>query len=1132
MRPLQLNVRGLHSFREEQTIDFNQLCDGGVFGIFGPTGSGKSSILDAMTFALYGKISRSGNAGASMINQSETEAAVSFSFRLGDRTFIAERKAKRKDTRLETTRSRFIETTEAPVVLADKKGEMDREIEAMIGLKIEDFTRAVVLPQNKFSEFLGLKGAERSKMLQRLFDLGKYGDDLNEKIKKHHDGANAKKDTIEAEQKGLGDASKEALTEARQAIVQTENALHREETEKNELESKWQVAKEILQQQKIKDELESELASLSEERPNHEKRRQSLRISAIANQLLPYREEQERSEREQHEAEKTLRESNKQVEKNRNKEEEAQAFYRKTRENRQAEEPKLNVKIAQLEEAKALETELQTSARKMDEIREEESRLSKQQEAAEHNWQQAQEEETNAKQWMQKTEEQLNALEASQPKREQIRQAFEKGKALQQQAERLEEEKDTETNAMDKVKQQEAYMKEEKKNRDDTFERIASAQNKLYQWYFDLSEAKREQQSLMATIKDMQASNMHVHEAKAVHALVSRLEQGKACPVCGSTNHPAPGSSLDTASHDHDLLQAVYERLEAATNIDRYIWDLEHHSGQIAAITEQKEAQLATDKSGAPSHPKRLSGLATEDAQTQVDQFLHKLEAKPKALDMLIGNTKQWLEQAQNHSSNLKEIEALSKQTMSNLEDATLKKQKQEAIYDKQKNEWHDSFPGHSLQTIHEEWETAQKDHEQQEELREEVRRQQKHLESLREKIQQTESNRTNVQMSLLQRKAEREQQEKEHRQAQSKLDETIGNNTSATKALKDAEETLRRLRNEEKTAEDTLQQTTASRQKAEQTKAAAEEQYTTVSRNHALANERWEQQKNTNEGKEAEKILEGALDSATLQVYALSVEKRNEYETKIQRFETQWTQTKQRLAEIDETLDGKRMTDEEWKALDEAFQQQTEQVEQRKEERSVARSKWEELQEKHHRYEKLEEERQQLATKIGRYQELERVFKGKAFVNFIAEEQLVQVTRHASERLHALTQGRYALALDSDNNFLIADYFNGGQQRPTSTLSGGETFLTSLALALSLSVSIQLRGQYPLEFFFLDEGFGTLDAELLDTVVTALEQLQTDHLAVGVISHVPELQERLHKRLLVKAPKPDGQGSQLIITS
>nr|WP_240545983.1 SbcC/MukB-like Walker B domain-containing protein [Paenibacillus artemisiicola] len=160
------------------------------------------------------------------------------------------------------------------------------------------------------------------------------------------------------------------------------------------------------------------------------------------------------------------------------------------------------------------------------------------------------------------------------------------------------------------------------------------------------------------------------------------------------------------------------------------------------------------------------------------------------------------------------------------------------------------------------------------------------------------------------------------------------------------------------------------------------------------------------------------------------------------------------------------------------------------------------------------------------RLKSLQTVFRGNAFVEYVAEEQLVQVCRAASERLGFLTKRRYALEVDSGGGFVIRDDAAGGLRRPVSTLSGGETFLASLALALALSGQIQLRGKYPLQFFFLDEGFGTLDPELLDTVITALEKLHHETLAVGVISHVPELRARLPRRLIVTPSEPFGRGS------
>ena len=80
MKPIRLELAGLQSYREKQTVDFEALCGGGVFGIFGPTGSGKSTILDAMTLALYGKVERAPKGTQGIINGAEDRLSVSFTF--------------------------------------------------------------------------------------------------------------------------------------------------------------------------------------------------------------------------------------------------------------------------------------------------------------------------------------------------------------------------------------------------------------------------------------------------------------------------------------------------------------------------------------------------------------------------------------------------------------------------------------------------------------------------------------------------------------------------------------------------------------------------------------------------------------------------------------------------------------------------------------------------------------------------------------------------------------------------------------------------------------------------------------------------------------------------------------------
>jgi exonuclease SbcC len=115
---------------------------------------------------------------------------------------------------------------------------------------------------------------------------------------------------------------------------------------------------------------------------------------------------------------------------------------------------------------------------------------------------------------------------------------------------------------------------------------------------------------------------------------------------------------------------------------------------------------------------------------------------------------------------------------------------------------------------------------------------------------------------------------------------------------------------------------------------------------------------------------------------------------------------------------------------------------------------------------------------------------------------------------------------LQYDKDFKVGDNLDGGNLRAVRTLSGGETFLVSLSLALSLSAAICLKSLRPIEFFFLDEGFGTLDEKLVDTVMDVLNKL-SKNFAVGLISHVEELKHRIDNKIVVTGAN-ERHGSQV----
>ena len=147
-----------------------------------------------------------------------------------------------------------------------------------------------------------------------------------------------------------------------------------------------------------------------------------------------------------------------------------------------------------------------------------------------------------------------------------------------------------------------------------------------------------------------------------------------------------------------------------------------------------------------------------------------------------------------------------------------------------------------------------------------------------------------------------------------------------------------------------------------------------------------------------------------------------------------------------------------------------------------------------------------------------------------MALKQLDYIASAAGERLFEISSGAYGLETAEDGTFKIRDYKNGGRLRNVKTLSGGESFVVSLSLALSLSAHIQLKGSAPLELFFLDEGFGTLDEELLEVVMDSLEKVYNDRMKVGLISHVEYLKQRVPVRLIVRAAVSGEGGSKVSI--
>jgi exonuclease SbcC len=145
---------------------------------------------------------------------------------------------------------------------------------------------------------------------------------------------------------------------------------------------------------------------------------------------------------------------------------------------------------------------------------------------------------------------------------------------------------------------------------------------------------------------------------------------------------------------------------------------------------------------------------------------------------------------------------------------------------------------------------------------------------------------------------------------------------------------------------------------------------------------------------------------------------------------------------------------------------------------------------------------------------------RGDQFIAFIQQEAYHRLAIDGSRHLKTLSSERYSFGFEKDE-FVVLDHWNADEPRPVTTLSGGESFLASLALALGLAEGLSGlshgHGRFALESLFLDEGFGTLDAETLDVVLQGVENLSTTDRLVGIVSHIPELADRMPSRIHIR---------------
>ena len=633
MRPLQLKLKGINSYREEQVIDFETLTSQGLFGIFGPTGSGKSTILDAMTLALYSKLPRDTK---NFINTNETTASVSFLFSITtDRTrkYLAERSFRYHNntytsTVRNTTGRLIVCDGENETVLADKPTEVTAECIRLLGLTSEDFMRTVVLPQGQFSEFLHLKNKERRIMLQRIFHLEKYGIELTSKISRAKQKQELLLSKLDGEKKNFEEISSVQLSKL-QKQEKSDTKQHSRLSKKlakleksfQKTEELYNTQQELLPLKKAQKEKELLLPSIKEKENN-------LNITKKANQLRPFSIQVSNAQSAYDQACEKLETVQKETACLQSHFEKTEKEYHAAASAQKEELPLLQAREQVLHTAQSaadtIHTWEQTKGNAQKELHEILASLAPLKETQEQHFKK----ERQIHSEIVESEKSIEADRIS-PERKQL---LEKGNVMEETYREKRENYNTNANALStlntEIKEEHDAFSIQQKSLKNIYTQLCHRRSALNEQH---SAAKKELGIIKGKEEQAKQKQKSWQQNHMAQLLREELEEGALCPVCGT-----PYKEHVSQSHIAENVKTSSETISDVTTKR----DTEAFSKNDSETIEKKEAELSEI-----SFKNLEKGLKKLEKQQQTQQnLIQQLEQELFSLDTHISNLKDALE--------------------------------------------------------------------------------------------------------------------------------------------------------------------------------------------------------------------------------------------------------------------------------------------------------------------------------------------------------------------------------------------------------------------------------------------------------------------------------------------------------
>lgn len=1009
MKLLSLSVRSIGPYADEQIVDFTKFGHNPIFLIEGPTGAGKSTILNAITFAFYGEAGIDTSQNKRLLCDHcipDGTASVILMFEVRGQAYRIIRKPKYHPPKLKNEKP---ETVELSILndegewadFAEQKRETDLKIKHIIGLTAEQFAQVIVLPQGQFREIITSSSAVREKIYATLFSTTMYQDITNHLLEQYKklksDNAHGLTQranlfaSVEVQNKEALNTKIEAATTVQQDADSAYKTAVAEQTKAQQTIDKSSALAELFTKhvQALAEQarLNASTASIAQHQRTVKQIEAALYLAPFAQQRIQANGRLDHAVRDNEQKQADLETRHKQLEQT------STALAQATQSAAQI--PALNTEKTTLDTAQKQLTQLEQIITQQ---------TSKQQHVG------------SLQQGLTQATQQVEADEARLTK-------LLSDITTQQDIAKTESSWLTKLHAAQQVKTQIVERDKVATNIKEAEASIAKGKTAIAEQEQVVSKEEQARQTLQ----------MHWHQNQA-YVLAQTLQSNAPCLVCGSTEHPEPAKALVGVPNvtQEAIDDALKVEQDARVKLEQY------HNRFETVQTELKQAQVTL--------------------QTCLDALGEHRSLSESDIDTRIGQLQTHITQAQQASR--------------------------------------------CVVTLQQQAKTLQ---------------------------QSIDSQRTQIQTSVNTiegLKGQLTQLQQDHDELITQIPDSMRDTAAVNARLQTVTSTISRL-------EHALCEAQKAEQNATNTLAAAQANAENAQKQLILEQEALDKATKEWETQLAKSPLS---DEAAYQAAIQQTEQSDTLKEQITSHDNALTANTVLLAQLDEQLQDKQRPDLE--ALQTVLENTQAKVTETLAQRDDANRELQRLTHVADELTKLDAANHNLRAQLDAIEPLAKIANGDtdnkvSLHRYVLGVMLDDVLSVASDHLTHMTRGQFHFERLTDSkgrggkglDLGVVDNHTG-TLREVSSLSGGESFIASMALALALSQVVQeYAGGIQLETLFIDEGFGSLDSDILQLVINVLSDLQASGRAVGLVSHVEHMKDQFPNKILVHK---DSQGSRL----